>query len=114
MPRSPTPEQSARAILGVFKSQNCIAGDPLKTTAIKTQFLENHGSAADFTAGMRKITAGSKSRPGTWALRARRLICRATCIRPTRSHSRLSASQNYKALWQSASRGAPRSQRVFI
>jgi hypothetical protein len=52
MPPSPTPEQSARAILGIFKSQNCIAGDPLKTTAIKTEFLEHHGSAADFTAGI--------------------------------------------------------------
>jgi hypothetical protein len=52
MPPSPTPEQSARAILGIFKSQNCIAGDPLKTTAMKTQFLESHGSAADFTAGI--------------------------------------------------------------
>ena len=52
MPPSPTPEQSARAILGIFKSQNCIAGDPLKTSAIETQFLENHGSATDFTAGI--------------------------------------------------------------
>jgi hypothetical protein len=52
MPSSPTPEQSARAILGIFKSRNCIAGDPLKTSAIKTEFLENHGSAADFTAGV--------------------------------------------------------------
>jgi hypothetical protein len=52
MPQSLTPEQSARAILGIFKSQNCIAGDPLKTSAIKTQFLESLGSAADFTAGV--------------------------------------------------------------
>jgi hypothetical protein len=52
MPPSPTPKQSARAILGIFKSQNCIAGDPLKTNAIKSQFLENNGSAADFTAGV--------------------------------------------------------------
>jgi hypothetical protein len=52
MPQSPTPEQSARAILGIFKSQNCIAGDPLKTSVIKTQFVESLGSAADFTAGV--------------------------------------------------------------
>ena len=52
MPQSPTPEQSARVILGIFKSQNCIAGDPLKSSAIKTQFLQSHGSAADFTAGV--------------------------------------------------------------
>ena len=52
MTPSPTPEQSARAILGIFKSQNCFAGDPLKTSYIKTQFLEKHGSAADYTAGL--------------------------------------------------------------
>ena len=52
MPTSPTPEQSARAILGIFKSQNCIAGDPLKIGYLKDQFLENHGSAADYTAGV--------------------------------------------------------------
>jgi hypothetical protein len=52
MTTSPTPEQSARAILGIFKSQNCIAGDPLKISEIKTQFLENHGSEADYTAGL--------------------------------------------------------------
>jgi hypothetical protein len=52
MPTSPTPEQSARAILGIFKSQNCIAGDPLKIGYLKTQFLEKHGSAADYTAGV--------------------------------------------------------------
>jgi hypothetical protein len=52
MTASPTSEQSARAILGIFKSQNCMAGDPLKITLIKTQFLENHGSEADYTAGL--------------------------------------------------------------
>jgi hypothetical protein len=52
MVTSATPEQSARAILGIFKAQNCIAGDPLNTSAIRTRFLENHGSAADFTAGI--------------------------------------------------------------
>ena len=52
MTASPTPEQSARAILGIFKSRNCIAGDPLEDSYIKTQFLENHGSATDYTAGL--------------------------------------------------------------
>ena len=52
MPPSPTPEQSARAILRIFKSENCIAGDPLKTSTIKKRFLESYGSAADFTAGV--------------------------------------------------------------
>jgi hypothetical protein len=52
MSASPTPEQSARATLGIFKSQNCTAGVPLKISHIKTQFLENHGSEADYTAGL--------------------------------------------------------------
>jgi hypothetical protein len=49
---SPTPEQSARAILEIFKSRNCYAGDPLQISYIKTQFLENHGNAADYAAGV--------------------------------------------------------------
>jgi hypothetical protein len=49
---SPTPEQSARAILEIFKSRNCYAGDPLQIGYIKTQFLENHGNAADYAAGV--------------------------------------------------------------
>jgi hypothetical protein len=52
MTASPTPEQAARAILGVFKSRNCYAGDPLKAGDIKNAFLENHGSAADYAAGL--------------------------------------------------------------
>src|SRR6516164_5252590 len=52
MTASPTPEQSARAILRIFKSQNCMAGDPLKISFLKTQFLENHGSEADYTTGL--------------------------------------------------------------
>jgi len=49
---SPTPEQSARAILGIFKSRNCYAGDPLQINLIKAQFLESHGNAADYAAGL--------------------------------------------------------------
>ena len=52
MTASPTPEQSARAILNIFKSRNCYAGDPLKISDVKTQFLESHGSAADYDAGL--------------------------------------------------------------
>ena len=47
MTASPTPEQSARAVLDIFKSRNCFAGDPLETSYIKTQC-----SAADCTAGL--------------------------------------------------------------
>jgi len=50
MTTSPTPEQSARAILDIFKSQNCIAGDPLKISYIKTKFLESvTGTATDLS-----------------------------------------------------------------
>jgi hypothetical protein len=52
MTTSPTPEQSARHILEIFRSQNCIAGDPLKISYLKTQFMENYGSAADYTDGV--------------------------------------------------------------
>ena len=52
MTASQTPEQSARAILGIFKSQNCMAGDPLKIGYLKAQFLDNHGSETDYTAGL--------------------------------------------------------------
>jgi hypothetical protein len=52
MTASPTPEQSARAILDIFKSRNCYAGDPLEISYVKTQFLANRGSAADYTAGL--------------------------------------------------------------
>jgi hypothetical protein len=47
-----TPELSARAILDIVKSQNCYAGDPLQVSYIKTRFLENNGSAADYTEGL--------------------------------------------------------------
>jgi len=52
MTASPTPEHSARAILDIFKARNCYAGDLLEIGYIKTQFLENHGSAADYAAGL--------------------------------------------------------------
>ena len=52
MTASPTPEQSARAILNVFKSRHCYAGDPLPISYIRTVFLENYGCAAEYTAGL--------------------------------------------------------------
>jgi hypothetical protein len=52
MTASSTPEQSARAILGIFKFRNCYAGDPLEIGYVKNQFLENHGSARDCDAGL--------------------------------------------------------------
>jgi len=47
-----TPEQSAVAILRIFKSQKCIAGDPLKISYVKAQFLENHGNLGQYEAGL--------------------------------------------------------------
>jgi hypothetical protein len=52
MTASPTPEQSATGLLNIFKSQNCIAGDPLKISDVKAQFLENHGSVGQYDAGL--------------------------------------------------------------
>jgi hypothetical protein len=52
MTASPTPEQAARAILDIFKSRNCYAGDPLEISYVKTQFLANRRSVADYTAGL--------------------------------------------------------------
>ena len=52
MTASSTPEQSAGAILAIFKFRNCFAGDPLEISYIRTQFLENHRSAADCDAGL--------------------------------------------------------------
>src|SRR6516225_1608655 len=49
---SPTPEQSARADLGLFNAKATIAGDPLRTDFIEAQFLQNHGSEADYAAGL--------------------------------------------------------------
>jgi hypothetical protein len=52
MTTSPTPEQSATAILDIFKSKNCMAGDPLEISYVKTLFLENHGNTAHYAAGL--------------------------------------------------------------
>ena len=52
MTASPTPEQSATALLDIFKSKNCIGGDPLKISDVKAQFIEKHGNAADYAAGL--------------------------------------------------------------
>jgi hypothetical protein len=52
MTASPTPEQSARTILGIFKSQHFMTGDPLKISYLKTQVVQNCGSEADYTAGL--------------------------------------------------------------
>jgi hypothetical protein len=52
MMASPTPEQSARAMVAIFKAQNCYAGDPLALSFVKAQFLANHGSPAEYAAGL--------------------------------------------------------------
>ena len=52
MTTSPTPEQSAVAILDIFKSQNCTAGDLLEISYVKAQFLENHSSEGQYEAGL--------------------------------------------------------------
>ena len=52
MTAPPTPEQSATALLDIFKSKNCIGGDPLKISDVKAQFIEKDGNAADYAAGL--------------------------------------------------------------
>ena len=88
MTTSPTPEQSAKAILDIFKSQNCIAGDPLKISYVKAQFLENHGGAGQYAAGLmyaedngwleeqitdkirRRVVSGTQGTMGYWRMKA--------------------------------------------
>jgi hypothetical protein len=74
MTASPTPGQSARAILGVFKSQNCIAGDPLRIGFIKAQFLENHVAKLNtpLASCMQRIATG-------WRSALRRICVHTTC-----------------------------------
>ena len=63
MTASPTPEQSARVIIGIFKSQNCIAGDPLRTDFIKAQFLKITLAklSTPLASCMRRIATGWRS-----------------------------------------------------
>jgi len=60
MALSPTPEQSARAILDIFKSRNCYAGDPLQISYIKPDSLKITVAQLITTRAlcMQKITAG--------------------------------------------------------
>ena len=60
MTASSTPEQSARAILDIFKSRNCYAGDPLEISYIKLNFLKITVAQliATLASCMRWITAG--------------------------------------------------------
>ena len=60
MTASPTPEQSAAGLLGIFESKNCIAGDPLKISDVKAQFSKNMGMQLIMLLAlcMRRIAVG--------------------------------------------------------
>ncbi len=47
----PTPEDSARAILAIFKSKDVRAGGILMAGQVNLQFLTSGGKAADYEAG---------------------------------------------------------------
>ena len=85
---SPTPEQSARAILKIFKSRNCPAGDPLQISYIKTRFLENNGSEPDYTAGLlyAEDNGWLEVTPRNLGITGTTVDCRATYTHPTHSH----------------------------
>ena len=48
----PTPEESARAILGIFKATNSRPGDALMAGQANFAFQQAGGTAAEFTAGL--------------------------------------------------------------
>jgi hypothetical protein len=48
----PTPEDSARAILAIFKAHNMRPNGMLMVGQVNTQFLTNGGKAADYAAGL--------------------------------------------------------------
>ena len=49
----PTPEESARAILSVFKSKDIRPNEMLIAGQVKRQFLANGGEAADYAEGLK-------------------------------------------------------------
>jgi hypothetical protein len=54
----PTPEESARAILAIFKSKNARPGEVLIAGHVKMKFLTSGGRADDYAAGLK--LAGEK------------------------------------------------------
>jgi len=49
----PTAEQSARAILGIFKTHNVRAGQVLMAGAVNVPFLQSGYQAEDYAAGLK-------------------------------------------------------------
>ena len=50
---SPSPEASARTILGILKSFGCRPGDVVVAGQINAMFITNGGRAKDYDAGMK-------------------------------------------------------------
>jgi hypothetical protein len=48
----PTPEESAKAILAIFKSKNVRAGAILMAGQVNMEFLNDGGKASDYSSGL--------------------------------------------------------------
>ncbi len=53
MANLPTPEESARLILAIYRYNNVRAGSFLEAGALNSQFIDIDGSAADYEAGVK-------------------------------------------------------------
>jgi len=53
MPNAPTPEDSAKLILEIFKAHSVQSGEILMGGAVNAQFLSEGGRASDYEAGLR-------------------------------------------------------------
>jgi hypothetical protein len=49
----PTPEESARLVLAIFRHHNIPPGRFLEAGALNSQFIDIDGSAADYETGVR-------------------------------------------------------------
>jgi len=49
----PTPEESGRLVLAIFRYNNIPAGRFLEAGALNSQFIDADGSPADYQAGMK-------------------------------------------------------------
>jgi hypothetical protein len=61
----PTPEESARAILAIFKSKNVRPNAVLMAGQVNLQFLTSGGTAADYKAGLEYACERGWLTPGT-------------------------------------------------
>jgi hypothetical protein len=53
MIKLPSPEESARLILAIYRHNNVPTGRVLESRALNSQFIDLDGSSADYEAGLR-------------------------------------------------------------